>query len=146
VQVPNFQYQELATFDPYQVLELEIGATEQEIKKAFRRLSLLYHPDKDATKTQQVSLRHANHPSIHPSITFSHNRWICFFFPIRYHSIRKFVHNLAFPFFACCVFFRFHQFKKKKSGGCKTPMLIFFMHAKFANTVSPCVQGTPNAH
>jgi preprotein translocase subunit Sec63 len=35
-----------APFDPYIVLELEVGATEEEIKKSYRRLSLKYHPGK----------------------------------------------------------------------------------------------------
>lgn len=33
-------------FDPYQILGLDSGATKEEIKKAFRTLSLRYHPDK----------------------------------------------------------------------------------------------------
>jgi translocation protein SEC63 len=33
-------------FDPYQILGLDTGATKEEIKKAFRTLSLRYHPDK----------------------------------------------------------------------------------------------------
>ena len=33
-------------WDPYQVLEIERGASQDEIKKAFRRLAGKYHPDK----------------------------------------------------------------------------------------------------
>lgn len=33
-------------FDPYQILGLEYGASMDEIKKAHRKLSLIYHPDK----------------------------------------------------------------------------------------------------
>jgi len=36
----------VATIDPYVVLELKKSANPAEIKKAYRRLSLLYHPDK----------------------------------------------------------------------------------------------------
>ena len=34
--------------DPYKVLELQRGATEKDVKKAFRRLSGIYHPDKNS--------------------------------------------------------------------------------------------------
>lgn len=33
-------------FDPYEILNLERGATEKEIKKAYRQMSLKFHPDK----------------------------------------------------------------------------------------------------
>ena len=33
--------------DLYQTLEVQRGATEREMKKAYRRLSMLYHPDKN---------------------------------------------------------------------------------------------------
>ncbi|KAF2315542.1 hypothetical protein GH714_040044 [Hevea brasiliensis] len=38
---------EIQVFDPYSILELEPGASESEIKKRYRRLSILYHPDKN---------------------------------------------------------------------------------------------------
>ena len=31
--------------DPYEVLGLERGASEEEVKKAYRKLSRIYHPD-----------------------------------------------------------------------------------------------------
>ena len=31
--------------DPYQVLGLERGASDEEVKKAYRRLAKKYHPD-----------------------------------------------------------------------------------------------------
>lgn len=38
---------EVSSFDPYQILGIEMGAAMNEIKKAHRKLSLKYHPDKN---------------------------------------------------------------------------------------------------
>lgn len=40
------------TIDPYQVLGLTQGASRQEVKKAFKELSLQYHPDRSQTPQQ----------------------------------------------------------------------------------------------
>jgi translocation protein SEC63 len=37
---------EFKVFDPYEILKLHRGATEKEIKKAYRQMSLKFHPDK----------------------------------------------------------------------------------------------------
>ncbi|XP_050385035.1 dnaJ protein ERDJ2A-like [Argentina anserina] len=37
-------------FDPYHILGLEPGVPESEIKKAYRKLSVIYHPDKNPDK------------------------------------------------------------------------------------------------
>ena len=34
-------------FDPFGILQLPPGATDKEIKRAYRQLSLRYHPDKN---------------------------------------------------------------------------------------------------
>lgn len=34
-------------FDPYKILGVETGATEAQIKSAYRKLSLKFHPDKN---------------------------------------------------------------------------------------------------
>ncbi|XP_071701745.1 dnaJ protein ERDJ2A-like [Rutidosis leptorrhynchoides] len=38
---------EVEIFEPFSILGLEYGATDSEIKKAYRRLSIQYHPDKN---------------------------------------------------------------------------------------------------
>ncbi|VAH31375.1 unnamed protein product [Triticum turgidum subsp. durum] len=38
---------EVQVFEPYSILGLEPGASENEIKKSYRRLSIQYHPDKN---------------------------------------------------------------------------------------------------
>lgn len=44
--VSQFDY-EMANFDPYEILGIQLGASQNEIKKAYRKLSLILHPDKD---------------------------------------------------------------------------------------------------
>ncbi|KAK8537160.1 hypothetical protein V6N13_042107 [Hibiscus sabdariffa] len=39
--------QEIQVFEPFSILGLEPGASDSEIKKAYRRLSVQYHPDKN---------------------------------------------------------------------------------------------------
>ena len=41
------QIEPMQVFDPYELLEIEKEATEKEIKKAFKRQSLKWHPDKN---------------------------------------------------------------------------------------------------
>jgi len=38
---------EIKSFDPFEILEISISASDQEIKKAYRRMSLKYHPDRN---------------------------------------------------------------------------------------------------
>ncbi|KAK8563927.1 hypothetical protein V6N13_005855 [Hibiscus sabdariffa] len=44
---------EAKAFDPYKVLGVEKNATQREIQKAFHKLSLIYHPDKNKSKGAQ---------------------------------------------------------------------------------------------
>jgi len=37
----------VAAFDPFTILEVSSSATDSEIKKAYRKMSLIYHPDKN---------------------------------------------------------------------------------------------------
>lgn len=50
---------EIKSFDPFAILDIASGATEREIKRAYRKMSLLYHPDKnigDAVAEQKFML------------------------------------------------------------------------------------------
>ncbi|KAG5883838.1 hypothetical protein JTB14_033759 [Gonioctena quinquepunctata] len=57
--VSQFDY-EMANFDPYEILNIPLGASQSEIKKAYRKLSLILHPDKDTGKKglKQKLIRH----------------------------------------------------------------------------------------
>ncbi|XKL64210.1 hypothetical protein PGB90_004296 [Kerria lacca] len=44
--VSQFDY-EYSNFDPYEILGIPLGSSEATIKKAYRRLSLILHPDKE---------------------------------------------------------------------------------------------------
>lgn len=49
-------------YDPFSILGVDRGASEAEIKKAYRKLTLIHHPDKeggDETKFMQISKAHA---------------------------------------------------------------------------------------
>lgn len=49
-------------FDPFEILGISPGASNAEIKKAYRRLSLIYHPDKDTgdeKKFMRITKAHA---------------------------------------------------------------------------------------
>ncbi|CAG4937291.1 unnamed protein product [Colias eurytheme] len=46
VKVSQFDY-EMSNFDPYDILGLPPGATQAEIKKSYRKQSLILHPDKE---------------------------------------------------------------------------------------------------
>ena len=47
IKLTSMQGEEMFSFNPYKILGVEEGATPKEIKSAFRKLSLLYHPDKN---------------------------------------------------------------------------------------------------
>jgi translocation protein SEC63 len=46
-QIVSQSHQEIKRFDPFEILQVTSSATDQEIKKAYRRMSLKYHPDRN---------------------------------------------------------------------------------------------------
>ncbi|KAK8574180.1 hypothetical protein V6N13_097170 [Hibiscus sabdariffa] len=53
-------YGEAKTIDPYKVLGVEKNASQREIQKAFHKLSLQYHPDKNKSKSAQEKFAEIN--------------------------------------------------------------------------------------
>ncbi|CAJ1330693.1 unnamed protein product [Effrenium voratum] len=55
---------EIKRFDPFEILEISPGASATEVKKAYRKLSLIYHPDKNpddplaANRFMQITKAH----------------------------------------------------------------------------------------
>lgn len=47
---PLLSEEELAIGDPYVLLGIDVEASEQVIRKAYRKLSIKYHPDKVSVK------------------------------------------------------------------------------------------------
>ncbi|KAK8512164.1 hypothetical protein V6N13_097170 [Hibiscus sabdariffa] len=65
-------YGEAKTIDPYKVLGVEKNASQREIQKAFHKLSLQYHPDKNKSKSAQEKFAEINNGDlIHPSCLIS---------------------------------------------------------------------------
>lgn len=46
---------DLKPFDPFEILEIDRGATDKEIKKAYRQLSLRFHPDKNPDPKARIT-------------------------------------------------------------------------------------------
>ncbi|XP_023529005.1 dnaJ protein ERDJ3A [Cucurbita pepo subsp. pepo] len=55
-----FLLSEAKTMDPYKVLGVERNASQREIQKAFHKLSLQYHPDKNKKKSAQHKFEEIN--------------------------------------------------------------------------------------
>ena len=55
IKLSSMQGEEMFSFNPYTILDVEEGADPKEIKKAFRRFSLLYHPDKNQYQNKSLN-------------------------------------------------------------------------------------------
>merc|ERR1719421_802312 len=47
LRLTSMQGEEMFTFNPYKILGIEEGSEMSDVKKAYRKLSLQYHPDKN---------------------------------------------------------------------------------------------------
>ncbi len=59
IQLPEYAVSQMVQFEPFQILGIDQSATEREIAKAYRKQSLIYHPDKnpgDAAAAQMFLL------------------------------------------------------------------------------------------
>jgi len=52
---------QMLNMDPYKVLSVDKNATGMEIKKAYRKLALKYHPDKGGTKEDEKKFKEVTH-------------------------------------------------------------------------------------
>lgn len=54
-QISQFDY-EMANFDPYEILQVSVSADKKQIKSQYKKLSLVYHPDK-ATGDEKLFMK-----------------------------------------------------------------------------------------
>jgi len=54
IQLPSYQKEELVLFEPYEILGVEQDASPAVLKKAYRKLSLAYHPDKNPDNQEEA--------------------------------------------------------------------------------------------
>ncbi len=55
--MPPLLSEEEAALDPYSLLDLVSGASEKEVRKAYKMKSLRYHPDKASSSLPSSTLR-----------------------------------------------------------------------------------------
>jgi DnaJ family protein C protein 17 len=48
--------EEESALDPYRILGLEVGATDKEITKAYRKKALIWHSDKNQSEEARTSI------------------------------------------------------------------------------------------
>lgn len=90
----HLNQKQLKRYDPYEVLEVDSSASVREIKKAYRQLVLLYHPDK--CKTTECATKFIQISNAHECLTDDTKREICAKFgnPEGSHSTKV---SLALP-------------------------------------------------
>lgn len=55
IQLPNMSTKDFATFEPYSILGVELDASNDVIRKAYRKLSLKFHPDKNPENKEEAA-------------------------------------------------------------------------------------------
>lgn len=69
LQLPQYLEKNLASYDPIDILGVPPDASEDDIKKAYKKLSLQWHPDKNPTNREEAELKFIEISKAYRSLT-----------------------------------------------------------------------------